>query len=100
MQEDLSAFLNDFGISATWAPSNGGAQVSTKVLFDAVETPTDYGDLSAWQKQIEITLPANEFSGLKRDEKLSINGVYYRVRDVALIDDGKMKSVTLGEFNQ
>jgi len=100
MQEDFTAFMADFGVQATWTPSAGGAVQIESVIFDAFEENQGFDAFRAAQKEIEITCPASKFIGLKKDEILVINATSYRVREISLIDDGNIKRVLLGEFQQ
>lgn len=96
--EDLSVFFDTaggFAVSATFTPYGGGAQVSASVIFD---TPTEDilgGD--GLSDEYAITYQATDLPGIKSNATGTIAGVAYKVREVKLLDDGKLKRAMLSK---
>lgn len=92
--EDLSAFFSssEFAHVATWTPL-GGAPVTANVMFDM---PTeDVLGGRAISNEYLATLPATYFPGIDRKAEVTIGSDTYSVREVKLLDDGKLKTLAL-----
>jgi len=96
--ERLDEFFQDFAVAATWTPSTGGAQQSAWVILDAPDELLLAGQYTGiLSTEYLITLEAAYFPGLKTNEALRVDAVNYKVREVRLVDDGKIKQVSLSK---
>jgi hypothetical protein len=90
----------DFAVAATWTPSAGGAQQSAAVIFD---TPDELLLANAGQytgvmsTEYAMLLNATDFPLLKTGETVNVAGANYKVREARLLDDGKVKLVSLSK---
>lgn len=93
--EDMSVFFNsdEFAVEATFVPSSGGASQTDRVIFN---TPTESvlgGEMLS--DETAITYSASKLTSVRSGDIGFIEGVQYRIRDVMLIDDGKLKMARL-----
>lgn len=96
--EDLSAFFDTvggFAVTAAFTPSGGGAQVSASVIFDSPTEDILGGD--GLSNEYSITYPADSLPGIKSNATGTVDGVSYKVREVKLLDDGKLKRAMLSK---
>lgn len=96
--ENISAFFADFGVVATWTPSNGGAAQSATVFLDANDDIAQFEGFAATAQDIMMTYDATAFIGLAQDETLSIGGIGYRVVRPPRVIDAAIMRATLGVF--
>jgi hypothetical protein len=87
LSENLSAFLDDFGVSCTSGATTamGILDMPGQILADGMVISTDY----------QLTAKASDFGGLKYNDAITVDGVAYTVRETRLIDDGRMCEVSL-----
>lgn len=85
--EDLTLFLNDFGVSCTAGAVSalGIFDMPTQVLAGEMVLSTDY----------TLTARASDFGGLLYGDGITVNGVTYSVRETRLIDDGAFVEIGL-----
>ena len=95
--EDMSVFFDTagFAVSATFAPEAGGAAQTANVIFDS---PTEqmFGGESLSNEYL-ITYPATALPDIRKGDRGVIEGVTYRVREIRLLDDGKLKTALLSK---
>lgn len=89
--DDAGLFLAELGDPVQWAPSNGAAAVSGRMVFDQPDDLIDGGDVQS--RQYLLTFERAAWPGLKRGEQLVISGsgggATYRLRtDPRQVDDG------------
>jgi hypothetical protein len=96
LSEDLTLFFADFAVPASWTPANGSPAQTAQVILDQPDDDIfGSGEISrAWS----ITYQATEFVGLKTSETISVNGAYYKVREVKALDDGAVMNAKLSKF--
>jgi hypothetical protein len=87
LNEDLSVFLADFGVSCTSGATTalGILDMPSQLIADSMVISTDY----------QLTAKASDFGGLKYNDAITVDGVAYTVRETRLIDDGRMCEVSL-----
>lgn len=91
MNENLAAFLVDFGVPALWKGTTTGT-----VIFDLPDT-----DILAKRVQTrgyKMTFPSTTFVGIARSDSVVIpypGGATYKVLEVNSIDDGAFYSADL-----
>jgi hypothetical protein len=85
--ENLAAMFADFGVSATYSA------VTAKVILDR-ETQAMFDQMALGEEE-SITLPAATFAALASGDAITVDAVAYTVREVRLMDDGKLKRATL-----
>jgi hypothetical protein len=87
--EDLSAFLNDFGVTCTAGSTTalGILDMPGQVLADGMVINTDY----------TLTAKAADFGGLLYGSSITVAGVGYTVREARLIDDGAMVEILMSK---
>ena len=87
LTEDLSVFLNDFGVSCTSGATTalGILDMPSQLIADSMVITTDY----------QLTAKASDFGGLKYNDSITVDGAAYTVRETRLIDDGRMCEVSL-----
>jgi hypothetical protein len=85
--EDLSVFLNDFGVSVTAGAVSGSGLLDMpgELVLDGMVISTDY----------TLRCEASKFGGLIYGAAMTVDGVNYQVRDNRLIEDGKFCNITL-----
>lgn len=95
--EDMTAFFStaEFAVSATFTPAGGGASVSASVILDAPTEDILGGD--GLSDEYAITYAATDLVGIKSGATGTINAVAYKVREVKLLDDGKLKRASLSK---
>ena len=85
--EDLSIFLDDFGVSCT-----AGA-------ITALGIPNMPGEMVAGGRAISvehsITAKSSDFGGLLYGDSITVDGSSYQGREVLLLDDGKFCQLAL-----
>jgi hypothetical protein len=89
--EVISTFFNadEFASQATW-----GAFTANVIL----DTPTeDVLGGRAQSIEYEAKLPSAQFPGIKRGDTVVIASTTYAVREVKLLDDGAIKSLSLSK---
>lgn len=90
--ENLTAFFSDFAVSATFTPAAGPDETANVIL----DTPTEtLMDGRVQYTEYMIYYPATALPNIKGGDYGVIDGVQYRVREIRLIDDGKIKSAVL-----
>lgn len=87
MVEDLSIFLQDFGVSCTAGAVTGLGilDMPSQVLSGDMILTTDY----------TLTVRASDFGNLLNGSLMSVGGVGYQVREVRRIDDGQFCEIGL-----
>jgi hypothetical protein len=88
--EDLSIFLDDFGVSCT-----AGAITALGILDMPGETVSGGMVIST---EYMLTAKASDFGGLLYGDGITVNGTNYQVREVMLIDDGKFCQISLSKL--
>lgn len=87
LSEDLSVFLNDFGVSCTAGAISalGILDMPSQILSGDMVLSTDY----------TLTARAADFGGLYYGDGITVAGVNYQVREVRQIDDGAFVEIGL-----
>lgn len=87
--EDLSAFLNDFGVSCTAGATTalGILDMPGQVLADGMVISTEY----------MLTAKASDFGGLLYGNSITVAGVGYTVREARLVDDGGIVEILMSK---
>jgi len=87
LSEDLSVFLNDFGVSVTAGAISGVGVLDMpgQLLAGGMVLSTDY----------TLTCKAADFGGLLYGDSVTVNGVAYTVRETRLLDDGGFVEIGL-----
>lgn len=87
LSEDLSVFLNDFGVSCTAGAVSalGILDMPSEVLAGGMVLSTDYA----------LTARAADFGHLKYNDSITVAGVAYTVRETRLVDDGAFVEIGL-----
>lgn len=87
LSENLSVFLNDFGVSVTAGAISGVGilDMPGQVLAGGMVLSTDY----------TLTCKAADFGGLLYGDSVTVNGVAYTVRETRLLDDGGFVEIGL-----
>lgn len=87
LTEDLSIFLNDFGVSCTTGAVTalGILDMPTQVLAGDQILSTDY----------TLTARYADFGGLLYGDGIAVAGVNYQVREVRQLDDGAFVEIGL-----
>lgn len=90
LSENLSVFLNDFGVSVTAGAISGLGilDMPGQVIADGMVITTDY----------TLTAKASDFGGLLYGDGILVNGVGYQVREVRTIDDGAMVEISMSKL--
>jgi hypothetical protein len=91
LSEDLSVFLNDFGVSVTAGAISGVGVLDMpgQVLAGGMVLSTDY----------TLTCKAADFGGLFYGDGITVNGISYQVREVRKLDDGAFCEITLSKLD-
>ena len=89
--EDMTAFFNaaEFARAAEW-----GAYLAN-VLLDKPDEDVLSGRVSS--TDYLATLAASDFPGITAKQSISIEGVSYLVREVKLLGDGAVKTLSLSK---
>jgi hypothetical protein len=87
LSEDLSVFLNDFGVSVTAGAISGVGVLDMpgQVLAGGMVLSTDY----------TLTAKADDFGGLLYGDAITVDGLNYSVRETRRLDDGKLVEISL-----
>jgi hypothetical protein len=87
LTEDLTLFLNDFGVTATSGAISalGILDMPTQVLAGEMVLSTDY----------TLTARAADFGGLLYGDGITVDGVNYSVRETRKLDDGAFVEIAL-----
>lgn len=87
MQEDLTLFLQDFGVTCTAGAVTGLGilDMPSQVIAGEMVLTTDY----------TLTARAADFSGLKYGDAITVAGTAYQVRENRLLDDGAFVEIGL-----
>jgi hypothetical protein len=85
--EDLTVFLNDFGVSCTSGAITalGIFDMPSQVISGDMVLTTDYS----------LTARAADFGGLKYGDAITVAGVNYQVREARQLDDGAFVEIGL-----
>jgi hypothetical protein len=85
--EDLSVFLNDFGVSCTAGVISalGILDMPSQVISGDMVLTTDYS----------LTARTADFGGLKYGDAITVAGVNYQVREARKLDDGAFVEIGL-----
>lgn len=87
IQEDLTLFLQDFGVSCTAGAVTalGILDMPSQIISDGMVLTTDY----------TLTARTADFGGLIYGDAITVGGVAYQVREVRKLDDGAMVEIGL-----
>jgi hypothetical protein len=87
ISEDLTVFLNDFGVSCTAGAISalGILDMPSQVLAGDMVLSTDY----------TLTARFADFGGLQYGDPITVAGVNYQVRETRQIDDGAFVEIGL-----
>lgn len=87
ISEDLTVFLNDFGVSCTAGAVTaiGILDMPSQVLAGDMVLSTDYS----------LTARFADFGGLKYGDPITVAGVNYQVRETRQLDDGAFVEIGL-----
>ena len=87
LSEDLSVFLNDFGVTCTSGAITalGILDMPSQVISDGTVLTTDY----------TLTARASDFGSLIYGASITVATVAYTVRETMLIDDGAFVQIAL-----
>jgi hypothetical protein len=87
LTEDLSLFLNDFGVSCTAGAISalGILDMPSQIISGDMVLTTDYS----------LTARAADFGGLLFGDGITVDGVNYQVREVRKLDDGALVEIGL-----
>jgi len=93
----MAAFFStaEFAVTATFTPAGGGASVSASVILDAPTEDILGGD--GLSDEYAITYAVTDLPGIKSNATGTIGGISYKVREVRLLDDGKLKRAKLSK---
>ena len=87
LAEDLTVFLNDFGVSCTAGAVTalGILDMPSQIISGDMVLSTDY----------TLTARAADFGGLSYGDSITVATVAYQVRETRLIDDGAFVEIGL-----
>ncbi len=87
MNEDLSVFLNDFGVTCTAGAVTGLGilDMPGQVIADGMVITTDYS----------LLVRTADFGGLLYGDSITVNGTAYTVREARKLDDGVFSELLL-----
>jgi len=90
LSEDLSVFLNDFGVSVTAGAISGVGVLDMpgQVLAGGMVLSTDY----------TLTCKAADFGGLLYGDGILVDGVGYQVKEVRNLDDGALVEISMSKL--
>lgn len=85
--EDLTIFLNDFGVTATAGAVNGVGilDMPEEYAANGMVITTDY----------TLTCRVVDFGGLLYGDAITVDGINYQVREVRKVDDGGFCQVAM-----
>ena len=91
MQEDLSLFLQDFGVPCTAGAitAQGILDMPSQVVADGMVLTTDY----------KLTVRTADFGGLLYGDGITVDGINYQVREAMKIDDGRLTELMLTKLS-
>jgi hypothetical protein len=87
LSEDLSVFLNDFGVSCTAGAISGLGilDMPGQVVANGMVISTDY----------MLTTRTADFGGLMYGDSITVAGTAYTVRENRMLDDGSFCEIML-----
>jgi hypothetical protein len=87
ISEDLTVFLNDFGVSCTAGAISalGILDMPSQIISGDMVLSTDYS----------LTARTADFGGLLFGDGITVDGVNYQVREVRKLDDGALVEIGL-----
>jgi hypothetical protein len=87
LSEDLTVFLEDFGVSCTAGAISalGILDMPSQIISGDMVLSTDYS----------LTARAADFGGLLYGDGITVAGVNYQVREVRKLDDGAFVEIAL-----
>lgn len=87
LNEDLTVFLNDFGVSCTAGAVTalGILDMPSQVVAGDMVLSTDY----------TLTAKASDFGSLQYGDSITVSGTSYTVRETRLVDDGAFVEIGL-----
>lgn len=91
LNEDLTVFLSDFGVSCTAGAINALGILdmpSQLIATDGLVLSTDY----------TLTARAADFGGLLYGDGIRVDGVNYQVRETRRVDDGAFVEIALSKL--
>ncbi len=91
----LAAHFTRFGVSATWTPANYTDGGTGTVILDAPALDMLGG--VAQSIEYSVLYRASEFVGMVYGDELVIDGVAYRVRTPAPVEDGQLMRAPLSK---
>jgi hypothetical protein len=93
--EDLSVFFSTagFAVEATFVPASGGAAQSAQVIFDSPTESVMSGD--SFSNEYSIMYQASQMPAVRKGDRGVVDGVTYKIREVRLMDDGRIKQAIL-----
>jgi hypothetical protein len=85
--DDLEAFFSFDAVTVTngIVTSTGLLDMPSEIIADGAVLTTDY----------KLTVRAGDFGGLLYGDGLTVNGINYTVRNVMLVDDGRIAEISL-----
>ena len=91
VNESLDTFLADFGVTCTAGAitSTGILDMPGQVLGNGMVISTDY----------TLTCKVADFGGLFYGDGITVNGMFYQVREVRKLDDGAFCEITLSKLD-
>lgn len=91
IQEDLSIFLQDFGVPCTAGAitAQGILDMPSQVVADGMVLTTDY----------KLTVRTADFGGLLYGDGITVDGINYQVREAMKIDDGRFTELILTKLS-
>lgn len=94
--EDMTVFFNtaEFAVTAVFVPV-GKAPQTAAVLFDS---PTEalFGN-DVLSDEFVMTYASTDLPSVRAGDLGTINGEQYRIRDIRMQDDGKLKQAKLSK---
>ena len=80
-------------MEATFVPASGGAAQTPQVIFDS---PTnDVLGADSFSTDYSIMYQASQLPSVRKGDRGVVDGVTYKVREVRLMDDGRIKQAIL-----
>lgn len=85
--DDLDAFFSFDAVPVTNGVISGTGLIDmpSEIIADGTVLTTDY----------KLTVKSSDFGGLLYGDGLTVNGVNYTVRNVMLVDDGRIAEISL-----
>lgn len=93
--EDMTVFFGqgDFAVQAVFTPAGGGASVSASVILDMPTEGVFNNEMLS--DEYLITCASSSLPGIKAGATGTVDGTNYKVREVKMLDDGKLKQAKL-----